>query len=66
MKNDFIFIEIFLIEYLYFKTGAAGSGKTYMVNCVKKYIHEELQASPNFMKLAAPTGSHKISIDINV
>ena len=66
MKNDFIFTEIFLIGYLYFKTGAAGSGKTYMVNCVKKYIVEDLQASQNFIKLAAPTGTYKISIDINV
>ena len=36
--------------------GRAGCGKTYLMNCVNKYLCEKLEA-PGIMRLAAPTGT---------
>ena len=61
-----IFIQDFLMEDFFKKkkTGAAGCGKTYVINCFKKYCIEVLE-KPNFVKVAAPTGTLKNSLNIN-
>ena len=44
-----------------YSTGGAGCGKSYSLNTVARYLHEDLK-KPNLMKVCAPTGSAALSV----
>ena len=50
-----LFFMTLYSDIFFIFTGRAGCGKSYLINCVAKFLAETMK-SPNFMKIAAPTG----------